>query len=196
MSGRFEGVLYAAVMIVVYLLAVVPHVLDYGWAWGWPGAGLGFPLSLLGGLIRFGAGATALAMAAARPKRPLAAVVLRLVAVPFILIGPSLVFGSFGGLATSAGRGLAARVRTVTPLDHLQAWAVAGLAGSKDSPLPDDIARTLPPHPEVVWREDHVSVRWYDRGISVGSSEYRPAGRREFFEEEIRPGVYVYVVEH
>jgi hypothetical protein len=83
----------------------------------------------------------------------------------------------------------------VTPLDHLQAWAVAGLASSKESPLPEDIARTLPPHLEVVWREDHVWVRWYDTGVLVGSSRYRPSGEA-FFQEEIRPGIYVYVVEN
>ncbi|HET6896997.1 MAG TPA: hypothetical protein VFK70_01570 [Vicinamibacteria bacterium] len=195
MSARFERALYAALIIVVYFFAVVPNGVDYGWAWGWPGAGLGFPLALVGGLITFGAGATALALVAARPRHPRIAFVLRLVAVPVILVGPALVFGRFGGLARSEGRGLAARVRKVTPLDQLQAWAVTGLAGSKDVPLPEDIARTLPPHPEVVWREDHVSVRWYDRGVLVGSSNYRPGGE-DFFHEEIRPGVYVYVAEH
>ena len=195
MSSRLEGGIYVTLGIAAYGFAVLPHVVDYGWAWGWPGAGLGFPLALLGTLITIGAGSVAVALAVARPKLPRTAFILRIVAVPLILIGPGVVFGSFGGLATSEGRGLAARVRKVTPLDRLQRWAAAGLAGASDSPLPDEVARTLPRDPRVDWRGDHVVLSWYDQGVLVGPPQFRPL-RAAFFQEEIRPGIYVYVVEH
>jgi hypothetical protein len=195
MSGKAEAVGYGAVLALVYGLAVMPHVLEYGWAWGWPGGNAGFAVAILGSAVTLLMGLVAIVCVIVMPKRPRWRAVARLVAVPVIVLGPGIVFNAFGGLATSLGRGLAARVRTATPLDSLQTWAVRAAHESPPSPLPDDVAKTLPPRPTVTYAEDHVTLQWYDRGIAVGSREFRSRGR-SFFDCEIRPGVYVYVVEH
>ncbi len=195
MSRRAEALTYGASVIILYALAVVPHALEYGWAWGWPGAGLGFPIALLGSACAIPAGVAAVVCVLVRPKQPRIALLLRIVAIPVIVVGPGIVFDHFGGLATSEGRGLAARVRDVTPVESLQRWAVGVLHGSKDAPLPAEVASTLPQRPRIQCRGDHVVLSWYDRGLFIGPPEFRPS-HKSFFEAQIRPGVYVYVVEH
>lgn len=195
MSGRAQVVIYGACIILVYALAIAPHLLEYGWAWGWPGAWLNFPNSLLSLVITVVDGILSLVLVLVLFMRPRAALLLRILAVPLILVGPPVVFGLFGGLATSVGRGLAARVSKVTPIDSLQKWAVARQNGSAAEALPPEVARTLPPRPRIEYRGDHVAVAWYDRGLLVGTPEFRPR-QASFFEAEVRPGVYVYVVEH
>ena len=195
MNRRVQLVIYVGSVVIVYALVVIPHVLEFGWAWGWPGAGLGFAVSLLGSALTIAAGVLALVLVLALPKQPRLSLLVRIAAVPLILIGPGLVFGLFGGLATSQGRGLASRVRNVTPVDSLQKWAVAELKGSGASLLPPEVARTLPSHAEIENREDHIVVRWYDRGLLVGAPDFRPQ-QQTFFRAKVRPGVYVYVEEH
>jgi hypothetical protein len=191
---RTELLLYAVLVVSVYVLAVVPHILDYGWAFRWPGSGLGFPVALLGLLLTIAAGGAAIFLALLRPRTPRFALVLRLVAIPVILLGPFVVNGILGGLATSEGRGLVARVRQETPVDRLQDWAVKGLQASPRPTLPPDISATLPYPPSVVWDDDHVTLQWYNDGILIGPPGYVPSG--EFwFREEIRPGVFVVIVE-
>lgn len=93
--GRSEVLFYAAVAMFVHVGAVVPHVLEYGWAWEWPGAGPGFPLTLLLSVLTLGIGVRALIRALVKPRVPRAAFVLRVLTVPVLLIGPSVVFCSF-----------------------------------------------------------------------------------------------------
>jgi len=195
MKASREVLAYLAAGGVVYFLAVLPHVLDFGWAWGWPGAGLGFPLSLLGTLLTLLVGTSAVAWALAAPKAPRWIFAARLAAVPVLSLGPFILFGSFGGLATSQGRGLVARLRQVTPVEHLQRWAISTLRDRDATSLPDEVAATLPRNPRIDRRGDHVALVWYDTGVLVGAPTFRPE-RSSFFDQEVRPGIYVYVSEH
>lgn len=199
MAGCCEVLLYAALVVLVHVGAVVPHVLDFGWAWSWPGAGFGLLLSLLTSVLILGIGVAALIRALVAPKVPRLAVVLRLLAVPVLVIGPGVLFDSFGGLATSEGRGLAARLRYVTPLDELQSWAVAAVRdgeGTPRQPLPARVARTLPSHCRVRVFKDHVSLWWYLEGVQVGAADYRlKRPSYYFFADQVRPGIFAVVVE-
>ena len=194
-AGWVEVLGYVVAMGVVCAAVTVPHLVDYGWAWGWPGGGLGFPLFLLSIPLILVIVSTALVRALVRPKRPLLAFLLRVIAVPLLLIGPIVVFGSIGGgLAASLGHGLVARVSDVTPVDALREWAVASLNTASLTELPEEVAETLPRNPRIEPRTDHVVLQWFNQGVLVGGPGYRPSDE-PFFLEEVRPGLYVFVLE-
>jgi hypothetical protein len=194
----FEGLLYGVLVTLAFASAIVPHIVDYGWAWGWPLAGWGFPLALLSSVVVLVCTLVATLNAVRQPQTPRVLAHLRVLLLPVLFFGPGLLFGWFGGLARSQGHGLADRLERSTPLDVLQAWAARAMESSRGesgSSLPEAVARRLPPNPRVLVKEDHVTVTWYDRGVLIGGGEYHPP-EGYFFLRRVRPGVFVYVVEH